>query len=96
MCALRSLPKPDKMSILAIGEGSRFFVVCFISAAKRFPSDACWPSPHITGLRVETVTLGCVGAPTERAPFRFRHAVSVFADRCLTRTRIADLGLGVS
>ena len=31
-----------------------------------------------------------VGAPNERAPFRFHYGITDFADRCLTRTRIAD------
>ena len=31
-----------------------------------------------------------VGAPNERAPFRFHDGSVDFADRCLTRTRIAD------
>ena len=49
---------------------------------------------HITGLRVNSVTLGWVGAPNERAPLRVHDAIAVFAARCLTRTRIADQGLG--
>ena len=43
--------------------------------------------PHITGHRVNTVTLGWVGAPSERTPFRVRDAVVGFDDRCLSRTR---------
>ena len=50
--------------------------------------------PHITGLRVNSVTLGWVGALNERALFRYHDPIAVFADRCLTRTRIADQGLG--
>ena len=46
--------------------------------------------PHITGLCVNSVTLEWVGAPNERAPFRFHDAIADFADRCLTRTWIAD------
>ena len=38
-------------------------------------------SPHITGLRVNPLTLGCVGAPNERALFGFHDAIAVFADR---------------
>ena len=48
--------------------------------------------PHITGVRVNAVTLGWIGAPNERARFRFYDAVVGFFDRCLTRTRIADRG----
>ena len=43
--------------------------------------------PRITGLFVNTVTKGWVGAPNERAPFRFHGAVVGFVDRCLSRTR---------
>ena len=50
--------------------------------------------PHITGFRVNSVTLGWVGAPNERAPLRVHDAITVFAAPCLTRTRIADQGLG--
>ena len=40
-----------------------------------------------TGSFVNTVTIGCVGAPNGRAPFRFHGAVVGFVDRCLSRTR---------
>ena len=43
--------------------------------------------PRITGRFVNTVTRGWVGAPDERAPFRFHGAVAGFVDRCLSRTR---------
>ena len=44
--------------------------------------------PRITGRFVITaVTRGLVGAPNERAPFRFHAAVVSFVDRCLSRTR---------
>ena len=43
--------------------------------------------PPITGRFVNTVTRGWVGAPNERAPFRFHGAVVGFVDRCLSRTR---------
>ena len=44
--------------------------------------------PPITGRVVNTtVTRGWVGAPNERAPFRFRGAVVDFVGRCLSRTR---------
>ena len=44
-------------------------------------------SPRITGCFVNTVTRGWVGAPNERAPFRFRGAVVGLVDRCLSSTR---------
>ena len=44
--------------------------------------------PRITGRRVNTVSLGGVGARDERALFRFHDAVGVFVDSCL-----AELGL---
>ena len=51
-------------------------------------------SPHITGLRVSSVTLMRVEAPNERAPFRFHDAIAVYADRGLMRTRIDDQRFG--
>ena len=45
--------------------------------------------PHITGRVVNTVTRRWVGAPNERAPFRFHGAIVGFVDRCLS-------GLGIS
>ena len=42
---------------------------------------------HITSRRANTVTRGWVGAPNERAPFRFHDAVVGFVDRCLSRSR---------
>ena len=47
---------------------------------------------HVSRRVMNTVTRGWVGAPNERAPFRFHDAVVVFADRCLSRARnISDL-----
>ena len=73
-----------------------FFVIRFLYASGQmfFLRRLAGARHIITGLRVSSVTLGWVGAPNERAPFRFRDAIAVFADRCLTRTRIADQGLG--
>ena len=51
--------------------------------------------PHIIGRRVNTVSLGWVGAPNKRAPFRLHDAVIGFVDQCMTRSRIADQGVGV-
>ena len=44
-------------------------------------------TPRITGRFVNTVTRGWIGAPNERAPFRFHGAVVAFVDRCVSRTR---------
>ena len=63
-----------------------FFLRC-LAGARQMPGRR---PPHITGLHVSTVTLGWVGAPNERSPFRFHDAIADFPDRCLTRTRIAD------
>ena len=49
---------------------------------------------YITGFLVNSVTLGWVRAPNERAPLRVHDAIAVFAARYLTRTRIADQGGG--
>ena len=43
--------------------------------------------PHDTGHGVKTVTLGWVGAPNERTPFRIHDAVEGCVDRSLSRTR---------
>ena len=64
--------------------------IFYTPAAKYFSQTPGRRPPHITGLRVNSVTLGWVGAPNERAPFRFHDAIADFADRCLTRTWIAD------
>ena len=39
---------------------------------------------RIIGRRLNTVTLGWVGAPDERALFRFHDSVVGFVDRCQT------------
>ena len=51
---------------------------------------------RIIGRRLNTVTLGWVGAPNERTPFRLDDAVVGFVDRCLPRTRnLADSHSGM-
>ena len=92
---LRSLPKPDKLLFLAIGDGSRFFVICFLytSGQMFFSQTPGRRPPYITGLRVNSPTLGWIGAPNELAPLRVHDAIAVFVARCLTRTPIADQGL---
>ena len=47
--------------------------------------------PRITGRFMNTVTRGWVGAPNERAPFKFHGAVVDFVDRCLSKTAISLL-----
>ena len=68
--------------------------VLYTPAVKCFSQTPGRRPPYITGLRVKSVTLGWVGAPDEHAPLRVHDAIAVFAARCLTRTRIADQGLG--
>ena len=42
---------------------------------------------HVSPAVVRKLTSGCVGAPFERAPFRFTTAVVGLVDRCLSRIR---------
>ena len=91
---LRSLPKLGKYiagMIFSIGERSRLLIACFLYSRGQmfFSQTPGRRPPHITGLRVNSVTLPWVRAPNERAPFRVHDAIASFADRCLTRTRIA-------
>ena len=80
-------PNLKKCLFFAFGEGSRFFVVCFLytSGQMFFSQTPSRRLPHITGLRVNSLTLGWDGAPNERALFRFHYAIAVFAERCLAR-----------
>ena len=86
---LRSLPDLENFLIFAIGEGSRFLVVCFLYTSDQlfFSQTPGRRPPRITGLHVNYVTLGWVGAPNERAPLTFHGAVVGFVDRCQSRTR---------
>ena len=52
--------------------------------------------PHITGRRANTVSLGWVRAPSDRAPFRVHDEVIALVDQCLTRSRMAGQGVRVS
>ena len=90
-------PDLKKCLLFAIGEGSRFVVICFLYASGQmfFLQTPRRRPPHITGLRANSVTLGWVGAPNDRAPFRFHDAIADFSDRCLTSTQIADRRPGV-
>ena len=83
------LPNLKKGLFFAVGEGSRFFVACFLHSSAQmclYQTPGRRPPP-ITGRLVNTLTRGWVGAPNERAPFRFHGAVVGFVDRCLSRTR---------
>ena len=48
---------------------------------------------HLAGTRPISPVFEWIGAPNERASFRFHDAIAVFAVPCLT-TRIADPGFG--
>ena len=93
-CAL--CPNPKNAYFSAIGDGSRFFVICYLHTSGQmfFSQTPGRRPPYITGLRVNSVTLRSVGATNERAPWIVHAAIAVFAVRCLTRTQIADQGLG--
>ena len=71
---LRSSPKPEKRSPFCIRRGIEIFFVCFLHTDGQnvfFYQTAGRRPPHLTGRRVDTVILGWVGGPNERAPFRF-------------------------
>ena len=79
----------EKGLFFAIGEGSRFFVACFLHSSAQtclYQKPGRRPPP-ITRRFVNTVTREWVGAPNGRAPLRFHGAVVVFVARCLSRTR---------
>ena len=83
------LPNLKKSLFFAIGEGSRIFVACFLHSSAQmclYQTPGRHPPP-ITGRFVNIVTRGWIGAPNERAPFRFHGAVVDFVDRRLSRTR---------
>ena len=83
------LSQTSKKAFFSIGEGSRNFVSCFLHSSAQmclYHAPGRRPPP-ITGRFGNTVTRGWVGAPNERAPFRFLGAVVGFVDRCLSRTR---------
>ena len=83
------LPNLKKGLFSAIGESSIIFVACFLHSSAQmwlYQTPSRCPPP-ITGRFANTVTRGWVGAPNDRAPFRFHGAVVAFVDRCLSRTR---------
>ena len=89
-------PNPKNAYFLPSEMDRFFFVICFLHTSGQmfFSQTPGRRPPYITGLRVNSVTLGWVGAPNERAPLRVHDAIAVFSIRCLTRTRIADQGFG--
>ena len=86
---LRSSPKPEQRPIFCHRRGIEKLCPLFSTQQRPnvFVSDA-WPAPA-TYHRwfCEHCDRRWVGAPNERAPFRFHGAVVVFVDRCLSRTR---------
>ena len=87
---LRYPPKPgEKNLFFAIRDGSRNCVIYFVHTSGQllFYHTPGQRPPYVTGYCVNTVTLGWVGAPNERTPFKFHDAVVGFVDRCLSRTR---------
>ena len=86
---LRYPPKPEKKVFFAIRDGLRNLVIRFVHPPGQlfFYHTPGQRPPHFTGHCVNTVTLGWVGAPSERIPFRINDAVVRFVDRCLPRTR---------
>ena len=85
----RSSTKPEKKLVFSHRGGIENFVACFLhsSAQMCLNQTPGRRPPPITVRSVNTVTKGWVGAPNGRAPFRFRCAVVVFVDRCLSRSR---------
>ena len=82
------LPNLKKGIFFAIGEGSRILVACFLHNSAQmclYQAPGRRPPP-ITDRFVNT-DQRAVGAPNERAPFRFHDAVVGFVDRCLSWTR---------
>ena len=64
---LRFSPKPEKGLFFAVGDGSRFFVVCFLHTSGHmlwYQTPGRRP-PRITGRGVNTVIRGWVGGPNE-------------------------------
>ena len=88
---LRSSPKPEKRPIFCHRRGIENFCCLFSTRYTAAPKCVYQTPgrrpPPIPGRFVNTVTTGWVGAPNERAPFRFHGAVVGFVDRCLPRTR---------
>ena len=60
----------------SIGEGSIPFVSTPAAKAFFFSQTPGRRPLHITGLRVNSVPLGLVGAPNERVPFRFHDPIA--------------------
>ena len=71
---------------LAIGEVSRFFVVCLLQTSAKlfFYQTPGQPTPHISNQGVSTVRLGWVEHLNQRITFRLHDGVVGFVDRSLT------------
>ena len=74
-----------KKSIFCRQRWIDFFGRLFSSQQSLYQTPGRRP-PRITGRFVNTVTKGWVGAPNERAQFRFHGAVVGFVNRCLAKT----------
>ena len=86
---LRSSPKPEKKAYFLPSERDRDFLppVFYTAAPKCVCIRRMAGARHLSPVILSTLTRGWVGAPNERAPFRFHGAVVGFVDRCLSRTR---------
>lgn len=77
-CTKRSSPKPNE---------NRSFVSYTPAALCFLCQTPDWLPPHITGRVVNTGTIGWLGFPNERAPFRLHDVGFLFVGRYLSRTR---------
>ena len=77
----RSMSNLKNCLFLAIGQGSRLLVAFLLqnSAKKCFYLTLDWPTPHFP-TNVSSATLGWVGYPNQRVPFRFHDGVVGFVD----------------
>ena len=83
------LPPPPKKIYFLLSERDRFFRRLFCTQQRPhvlLPDSRPTPATHHRSF-FNTVTRGWVGAPNERARFRFHGGVVVFVNRCLSRTR---------
>ena len=81
---LRSSPKPKKKNLPSERDWDFLSPVFYRAAPKSLYQTPGQHPPRITHRIVNTVTRGWVGAPNERAQFRFHVAVVGFVDRCST------------
>ena len=83
------LPNLRKSSFFPVRDGWKNIFFCFVHSSGQmfFHFTPGRLPPHSTGHGVKTVTLGWVGAPNERTPFRIHGAVIDVVDRCPSRSR---------